>query len=147
MIVMKLTGITRWHYIFHSTFISLVKLTLYNFTYLLTLFLATVLHIIGVDITPVTARQTDDFTLDMTTVAVANYNIASITVTGVLDTVIEGVEALFLCITPNAVVYNIDQPSCTTIYIQGKYLQVCTEPRTFRDKKICTYLDISAPNS
>ncbi len=87
------------------------------------LYFLTVLHIIGVDITSVTARQTDDFTLDMTTVAVANYNTASIMVTGVLDTVIEGVETLFLCITPNAGVYNIDQPSCTTIYIQGKYLQ------------------------
>ena len=71
----------------------------------------------------------------MTTVAVANYNIASITVTGVLNAVIEGVEAFFLCITPNAGVYNIDQPSCTTIYIQGKHLQVCTEPRTFRGQK------------
>ncbi len=63
----------------------------------------------------------------MTTVAVANYNTASIMVTGVLDAVIEGVEALFLCITPNAVVYNIEEPSCTTIYIQGKHLQVCMQ--------------------
>ncbi len=57
----------------------------------------------------------------MTTIAVANYNTASIMVTGVLDTVIEGVETFFLCITPNVGVYNIDQPSCTTVYIQGKY--------------------------
>ncbi len=75
--------------------------------------------------TELTARLTDDFTMSMTPVAVANDNTADITVTGVTDMVMEGlaivgqgVEAFISCITPNAA-YNIKEPSCATVFIKG----------------------------
>ncbi|XP_072037114.1 uncharacterized protein [Amphiura filiformis] len=72
---------------------------------------------VSVTTKPLTARDTDDFTLDMTMVNVANDAISPITVTGVTDTVIEGVEVFILCIADNAA-YNIGQTSFTTIYIR-----------------------------
>ncbi len=59
--------------------------------------------------------------MSMTPVAVANYNTADITVTGVTDTVIEGpgFEAFISCITPNAAIFNIGEPSCATVFIKG----------------------------
>ncbi len=84
-----------------------------------------IISTLGVTITELTARITDDFTLSMTPVPVATYNTADITVTGVPDTVIEGlvivgqgVEAFISCITPNAA-YNIEEPSCATVFIKG----------------------------
>ena len=79
--------------------------------------------------TDLTTRLTDDYTLSATPVTVASYNTADITVTAVTDAVIEGhfiaghgVEAFISCITPNAAVYNIEEPSCAIVYIKGNYL-------------------------
>ena len=78
---------------------------------------------LGVTNTELSARTTDDFTMSMTPVAVANYNTGDITVTGVTDMVIEGPgwEAFISCITPNAAVFNIAEPSCATVFIRGKH--------------------------
>ncbi|XP_072021452.1 uncharacterized protein [Amphiura filiformis] len=74
---------------------------------------------VGVDITPLTARETDDFSLDVQTVGVANCDMEPIVVSGIEDLKVEaqGIEALLLSIPDNAA-YIVGKPSIATIYIK-----------------------------
>ena len=77
----------------------------------------------GIAITLLTARETDDFGLDVKAVAVDNCNMEPITVSAVADNKVEGqgIEVFVLSIQDDAAYIN-GKPSIATVYIKGKFL-------------------------
>ncbi len=72
-------------------------------------------------ITLVTARETDDFGLDVKAVPIDNCNVGPITVSAVADNKVEsqGIEVFLLSI-PEDAAYITNNPSIATVYIKGK---------------------------
>ncbi len=73
------------------------------------------------DVVPLTARETDDFTLDVQMVTVANFDMEPIVVSAILDNKVEdqGTEAFLLSIPDNPGIYIVGQPSVANVYIKG----------------------------
>ena len=70
---------------------------------------------------PLTARETDDFTLDVQMVAVPNFDMEPIAVTATPDNKVEdqGTEVFMLSIPDNPGIYIVGQPSVASVYIKG----------------------------
>ena len=78
------------------------------------------------DIALLTARETDDFDLDVDMVAVDNCGVGPITVSAVADNKVEdqGIEVFLLSIAEDAA-YIVGKPSIAIVYIKGRYIHCC----------------------
>ena len=82
---------------------------------------------IEIDISLLTARETDDFDLDVNMVAVANCDVGPITVSAAVDNKVEdqGVEVFLLSIVEDAAyMYIVGKPSIATVYIKGTLFSI-----------------------